>query len=53
MNKNEENKNENNEEKSNKEYDDNELLNECYDTMPCNNINKITGNNAKNFFGIF
>ena len=60
-NKNEENKNEeksneekSNEEKSNnKENDDNELLNECYDIMPCNNINKITGNNAKTLFGIF
>jgi hypothetical protein len=30
---------------NNKENDDNELLNECYDIIPCNNINKITGNN--------
>ena len=36
----------NNKKKSNnKENDDNELLNECYDIIPCNNINKITGNN--------
>jgi hypothetical protein len=31
---------------------DNELLDECYDNIPCNNINKIT-NNSKYFFKIF
>lgn len=31
---------------------DNELLNECYDILPCNNLNKIT-NTGKTFFGLF
>jgi hypothetical protein len=37
-----------------KDSDDlnNELLDECYDNIPCNNINKIT-NNSKYFFKIF
>ena len=30
----------------------NELLDECYDNIPCNNINKVT-NNSKYFFKIF
>ena len=37
-----------------KDSDDlnNELLDECYDNIPCNNINKVT-NNSKYFFKIF
>jgi len=31
---------------------DDELLNECYDVMPCNNISKIT-NSSKPFFKFF
>ena len=39
-------------ENKNKNDDDDELLNECYDIMPCNNISKITNSN-KGFFKIF
>ena len=51
--KNENEENENEEDNNKEENDDTELLNECYDTMPCNNINKITSTTAKSFFKIF
>ena len=31
------------EEKNNPKYEDNDLLNDCYDTMPLSNVKKVTG----------